>query len=203
MTAVLKIEFLVLKPGSWNDRFLWQYHTNTTFNFAVAALLLLIFSSPSPVEVAPAGLCRVVASFFSAPGSGSPSPVEVAPAGLCRVVASFFSAPGSGTSSPALRLGLLSTRWLFLVLYNEDYISDVYALSLGLLNHFFTPGWLRFVWIFYSLTTFHCFFHDFLTLIVLTKDFWIFTTFRNWPQCFDEFFFRMFTCLSWFWLRLI
>ena len=47
--------------------------------------------SPSPMEVAPAGLCRVVASFFSAPGSGSPSPVEVAPAGLCRVVASFFT----------------------------------------------------------------------------------------------------------------
>ena len=42
--------------------------------------------SPSPVEVAPAGLGRVVASFFfSATGSGSPSPVEVAPAGLCRV----------------------------------------------------------------------------------------------------------------------
>jgi len=35
--------------------------------------------------------CRVVASVFSAPGSGSPSPVEVAPAGLCRVVATFFS----------------------------------------------------------------------------------------------------------------
>ena len=56
--------------------------------------------SPSPVEVAPAGLYLVVASFFSAPGSGSPSPVEVAPAGLCRVVASFFSAPGSGSPSP-------------------------------------------------------------------------------------------------------
>ena len=56
--------------------------------------------SPSPVEVAPAGLCRVVASVFSAPGSGSPSPVEVAPAGLCRVVASVFLAPGSGSPSP-------------------------------------------------------------------------------------------------------
>ena len=56
--------------------------------------------NPSLVEVALVGLCRVVASFFSAPGSGSPSPVEVAPAGLCRVVASFFSTPGSGSPSP-------------------------------------------------------------------------------------------------------
>merc|ERR1711884_793203 len=31
--------------------------------------------------------------FFSAPGSGSPSPVEVAPAGLCRVVASILLGP--------------------------------------------------------------------------------------------------------------
>ena len=63
--------------------------------------------SPSPVEVAPAGLCRVVASFFSAPGSGSPSPVEVAPAGLCRVVASLFSAPGSGLVLSGLVLALV------------------------------------------------------------------------------------------------
>ena len=50
--------------------------------------------------------------FFSAPGSGSPSPVEVAPAGLCRVVASFFfTAPGSGfpafVASPRPCLGFL------------------------------------------------------------------------------------------------
>merc|ERR1711884_554197 len=31
--------------------------------------------------------------FFTAPGSGSPSPVEVAPAGLCRVVASILHGP--------------------------------------------------------------------------------------------------------------
>merc|ERR1712024_200446 len=34
---------------------------------------------PVPCGGCPAGLCRVVASFFSYPGSGSPSPVEVAP----------------------------------------------------------------------------------------------------------------------------
>merc|ERR1711884_66097 len=55
---------------------------------------------PSHAEVALAGLCGVVASSFTAPGSGSPAPVEVAPAGLSRVVASFFSAPGSGSPAP-------------------------------------------------------------------------------------------------------
>ena len=87
--------------------------------------------SPSPVEVAPAGLCRVVASFFSAPGSGSPSPVEVAPAGLCRVVASFFSAPGSGSPSPV-----------------EVAPPASVASSLVFTASFFRrPGWLRCGWI--------------------------------------------------------
>ena len=71
--------------------------------------------SPSPVEVAPAGLCRVVASVFSAPGSGSPSPVEVAPAGLRRVVASVFSAPGSDSpaSGSFFRPGWLRYSWIW------------------------------------------------------------------------------------------
>ena len=72
------------------------------------------------VEVAPAGLCRVVASVFSAPGSGSPSPVEVAPAGLCRVVASVFSAPGSGSPpGPVVMIFL-------------EFLSDPKSPSLGL-----------------------------------------------------------------------
>ena len=55
---------------------------------------------------------------------------------------------------------------------------------------------------------------DFLTQIVLTKDFWVFITIRNWPQCFDEFSWRflawffdsyMTTVFSYmnFWLRLL
>ena len=55
--------------------------------------------SPSPVEVAPAGLCRVVASILLGP--------RQCPAGLCRV-ASVFKAPGSGSDAYAFSLGLKS-----------------------------------------------------------------------------------------------
>ena len=59
-----------------------------------------------------AGLCRVVASFFSAPGSGSPSPVEVAPAGLCRV-ASVFSRPLGRLPPPDRWSSALPRQWFY------------------------------------------------------------------------------------------
>ena len=81
-------------------KFKWHIFKYRRFWYRKAFEIWIDWQIWVTVEVAPAGLCRVVASVFSAPGSGSPSPVEVAPAGLCRVVASFFSAPGIGSPSP-------------------------------------------------------------------------------------------------------
>ena len=123
--------------------------------------------SPTPVKVAPAGHGRVVAS-FTAPGSGSPTPVEVAPAGLCRVVASFFSAPGSGSPTPVevAPAGICRVASFFswprsCLLHPPAFCGPVSALA-----SFFRPRWPWFVRIDNRLFTV---FHDYLTLIVLTR----------------------------------
>ena len=93
------------------------------------------------MEVAPAGLSRVVASVFSAPGSGSPSPVEVAPAGLCHVA--FIASV----------LGL--TRFYI----PPDDLGQTLS-DLGR-SCFFIPGWLRYDSIGHFYWVDVCFFQDF------------------------------------------
>ena len=107
---------LLLDPGQWLS-VLWRLAPPATTSPSSSRPRAMPFGL---VKVASAGLRRVVASVFSAPGSGSPSPVEVAPAGLCRVVF-FFRRPLSRASPPCSRLVL--TSYDFTNFFLKIYIS--------------------------------------------------------------------------------
>ena len=154
------------------------------------------------VKVAPAGLGRVVASFFSAPGSGSPSPVEVAPAGLGlgRVVAFFSPALDSLTRSCIL------PPPAFCGVNLQQTVKDCPFSALAL---FLRPRWLRFVWIDNYLSLFlswffdfDCFDERFLILYYywkLTSVFWRIFIFVNYllsPEFFDAWQFDAFSLKS-------
>merc|ERR1711884_786670 len=72
------------RPQTVAPRPLWRLPPSASVASSPPFFLAPGSGSPSPVEVAPAGLCRVVASILHGHRQWAPSPVEVAPAGLCR-----------------------------------------------------------------------------------------------------------------------